>query len=198
MVSDTLAVGLRQYRIGPKLRVLRLRKKLGLVALARHTGLSPGMLSKIERDLIFPTLPTLLRIALVFGVGLDHFFAGEATPRMAVVRRGDRLRLPDRPGADPPAYFFESLNFPITERRLEAFYAEFPREAPPSEAHQHEGAELIYVLSGKLAVSLEGEETILGVGDAIYFDSGDAHSYRRYGRSACNAIVVVAGARSNR
>jgi transcriptional regulator with XRE-family HTH domain len=44
MVSDTLSAGLRQYRIGPKLRALRLRKKLGLVELARHTGLSPAML----------------------------------------------------------------------------------------------------------------------------------------------------------
>ena len=47
MVSDTLASGLQHYRIGPKVRALRLGKKLRLVELARHTGLSPAMLSKI-------------------------------------------------------------------------------------------------------------------------------------------------------
>ena len=193
MVSDTLAAGLRQYRIGPKLRALRLRKKLGLVELGRHTGLSPAMLSKIERGLLFPTLPTLLRIALVFGVGLEHFFTEESgRPRVAVVRKADRLRLPDRPGADPPAYLFESLDFPVTERKIDAFHAEFPPDAPPSELHRHEGAELIYVLSGKLAVRVDEEETILGPGDAMYFDSGAPHSYRRHGRTACAAIVVVA------
>jgi transcriptional regulator with XRE-family HTH domain len=193
MISDTLASGLQQYRIGPKLRALRLRKKLGLVELAGHTGLSPAMLSKIERGLVFPTLPTLLRIALVFGIGLDHFFAKDAgRPRVAVIRKRDRLRLPNRPGADPPAYLFESLDFPVTERKIEAFYAEFPRDAPPSELHRHEGAELIYVLNGKLAVSVDEEETFLAPGDAMYFDSGAAHSYRRYGRSACSAIVVIA------
>jgi quercetin dioxygenase-like cupin family protein len=36
------------------------------------------------------------------------------------------------------------------------------------------------------------EETILSPGDAMYFDSGAPHSYRRHGRSACAAIVVVA------
>jgi transcriptional regulator with XRE-family HTH domain len=193
MVSDTLASGLQQYRIGPKVRALRLRKKLGLVELARHTGLSPAMLSKIERGLLFPTLPTLLRIALVFGVGLEHFFGKETGPRVALVRRRDRLRLPDRPGADRPAYLFESLDFPITERKIEAFCAEFPRDAPASELHRHEGAELIYVISGKLAVRIDEDETILGPGDAMYFDSGAPHSYRRHGRSACVAIVVVAG-----
>ena len=69
MVSETLTAGLQQYRIGQKVRALRKGKKLGLVQLGEHTGLSPGMLSKIERGQLFPTLPTLMRIALVFGVG---------------------------------------------------------------------------------------------------------------------------------
>jgi mannose-6-phosphate isomerase-like protein (cupin superfamily) len=162
-------------------------------------GLSPDPVQHLVGDvllaqgLLFPTLPTLLRIALVFGVGLEHFFGKETGRRRALVRRRDRLRLPDRPGADRPAYLFESLDFPITERKIEAFRAEFPRDAPTSELHRHEGAELIYVLSGKLAVRLDDEETILGSGDAMYFDSGAPHSFRRHGRSASVAIVVVAG-----
>jgi transcriptional regulator with XRE-family HTH domain len=48
------------------------------------------MLSKIERGRLFPTLPTLLRIALVFGVGLEFFFAGaREKPLVAVVRKKD-------------------------------------------------------------------------------------------------------------
>lgn len=65
------------------------------------------MLSKIERGALFPTLPTLLRIALVFGVGLDHFFIeSKDGPAFAVVRKKDRLRLPDRPQQDEPSYLF--------------------------------------------------------------------------------------------
>jgi transcriptional regulator with XRE-family HTH domain len=99
MISDTLSAGLQQYGIGTKLRMLGLRKKLGLVELGRHTGMSAAMLSKIERGLLFPTLPTLLRIALVFGVGLEFFFGQDTTrPRVAVIRKRDRLLLPDCPG----------------------------------------------------------------------------------------------------
>ena len=80
MISETLAAGLEQYRIGPKVRALRKAKKLGLVQLGEHSGLSPGLLSKIERGQLVPTLPTLLRIALVFGVGLEHFFDARRAP----------------------------------------------------------------------------------------------------------------------
>ena len=74
MLSETLSAGLERYRIGPKIRALRLQKNMGQGQLAEHTGLSPALLSKIERGQLFPTLPTLLRIAMVFGVGLAHFF----------------------------------------------------------------------------------------------------------------------------
>ena len=192
MLSETLATGLDHYRIGPKIRELRLAKKLGLVQLGQHTGLSPGMLSKIERGALFPTLPTLLRIALVFGVGLDHFFVeNKDGPAFAVVRKKDRLRLSDRPQDEEPSYLFESLDFPVANRKMEAFFAEFPLRSQPSLAHRHAGTELIYVIKGRLAVNLDGAEVVLDEGDALCFDSGAAHFYRRDGRSSCSAIVVV-------
>src|SRR5690348_18234991 len=119
MLSETLQGGLRAYAIGDKVRALRLRKKMGLVELGGHTGISPALLSKIERGRMFPTLPTLLRVALVFGVGLEFFFSGARDkPLVAVVRKSERSRLPDRPGARDVAYEFESLDYPATERRF--------------------------------------------------------------------------------
>ena len=88
MLSQTLAAGLQSYQIGPKIKALRLKKNLGLVQLGEHTGMSSGMLSKIERGQLFPTLPTLLKIAMVFGVGLEHFFVDwKDRPALAVVRK---------------------------------------------------------------------------------------------------------------
>ena len=81
MLSATLEAGLSDYAIGGKIRALRLKKKMGLVELGQHSGLSPALLSKLERGRLFPTLPTLLRIALVFSVGLDYFLPVRARSR---------------------------------------------------------------------------------------------------------------------
>ena len=192
MLSDTLSNELQRYAIGPRIKALRLRNKLGLVQLAGHTGLSPAMLSKIERGQMFPTLPTLLRIAMVFGVGLDHFFnVDKEEPLIAVVRKRQRLKLPSPPGEKTPAFLFESLDYPASDRRMESFYAEFPVDAPPSEPHQHGSAEFIYVLSGRLIVNVDGKEAALDTGDAMYFDSSVPHSYRREGKEMSTAIVVT-------
>ncbi len=193
MLSDTLATELERYRIGPRVRALRLSKKLGLAQLGAHTGLSPAMLSKIERGQLFPTLPTLLRIAMVFGVGLEHFFVeDDSRPLVAVVRKDERLRLPAPPGDETPFYLFESLDYPVPDRKMEAYYAEFPPNAEPSTPHRHGSAEFIYVLKGRLTVSVDGEDYRLATGDAIYFDSSAQHNYRLDGSDRCSAIVVTA------
>jgi len=193
MLSPTLTEGLKRYSIGEKLRSLRLRKKIGLVGLGKHTGLSPALLSKIERGRLFPTLPTLLRIAMVFSVGLEYFFTDERQHRLvAVVRQKDRQRFPEKPDGRESSFHFECLDYPAVERKLNAYYAEFqPTAAAAAHLHQHPGVEFLYLLQGKLELHIDGEATALEKGDAIYFDSHLAHGYRRVGGSPCAAIVVT-------
>ena len=194
MLTPTLRKGLGDYAIGERARVLRLKKKMGLVELGKHTGLSPALLSKIERGRLFPTLPTLLRIALVFGVGLEFFFSGaREKPLVAIVRRKERVRLPDRPGADDVVYRFESLDFPATERRFNSYVAEFfPAGANSLRLHQHPGVEFLYVLRGTLSVHVGAEEHTLAEGDSMYFDATVPHAYRRSKGRTCRAVVVTA------
>jgi len=195
VVNKTIVEGLRPYALGEKLRTLRLRKSMGLVELGKHTGLSAAMLSKLERGKLFPTLPTLLRIALVFGVGLEYFFTDERKRHVvAIARKKERLRFPDSPGGGGSiAYNFESLDFKATERKLNAFYAEFePIASDKSRPHQHPGVELLYLISGNLELTIGSETFTLESRDAVYFDSGVRHSYHRASKSPCTGVIVTA------
>ena len=91
------------------------------------------------------------------------------------------------------AYNFESLDFKATERKLNAFYAQFePIAADKSRPHQHPGVELLYLISGKLDLMIGSERFNLESGDAVYFDSGVRHSYHRASRSPCTGVIVTA------
>jgi transcriptional regulator with XRE-family HTH domain len=193
MVSQHLKETLDRYHVGDKLKHLRLRRKMGLVELSRHTGLSPALLSKLEHGKLYPTLPTLSRIALVFSVGLDHFFS-DAKDRhtFAVARKKDRLRFPEVPGTDDPAFDFESLDFLATDRKFNAYLADF-REIPDAKIHlhQHSGVEFIYVLKGRLALKIGTDLEFFDAGDSLYFDSQLPHGYSRSGGKPCTALVVT-------
>jgi len=189
----TLRRSLAAYEIGKKLRQLRLKKKIALVDLGKHTGLSASMLSQLENGKLVPTLPTLARIAMVFDVGLDHFFADKRRTRMfSVVRAGERIKFPDRADVTIPSYYFECLAFHVQDKSLQAYLAEFPaRDDGKDMEHAHEGAEFLHVLAGTLSIHYQDEEHILNAGDSVYFDASEPHTYRALNGVNSKALVIT-------
>jgi transcriptional regulator with XRE-family HTH domain len=181
-----------EKRIGERIRRLRLKKSMGLVELGRHTGLSASFLSQLETGRVVPTLRNLARIAMVFSKDLSHFFETEPTAMFRIHRQKDRVRLPQT-GVEPPTYFFESLAYMVPDRHMDPYFAEFLPQARTAEpkAHMHPGIEFLYVLDGELELRHADQECTLDAGDAVYFDSGTAHSYQCAGKKAAKVIIVT-------
>lgn len=192
-VIDTLTPYLSQYSLGAKIRRLRLRKSMGLVELGKHTGLSAAMLSKLENNHVVPTLQTLSKIALVFSVGLDHFFANPLDHQtVAVTRAAERMDFDEKIEDKDILYSFQCLDYTATERKSTAYLATFTEKRDgKSLQHTHDGHEFIYVLSGTLGLEVENENVMLETADTAYFDARLPHGYNKVGEAECKAIVVT-------
>src|SRR3954463_13799422 len=70
----------RVSNIGPKLRQARERKNMSVRGLARYVGVSPSLVSQIERGRVMPSVGTLYSIANELGLVVDDLFTG-AQPR---------------------------------------------------------------------------------------------------------------------
>jgi transcriptional regulator with XRE-family HTH domain len=193
--TATVAEAIRPYAIADKLRTLRLRRSMGLAQLAEHSGFSPAMLSRLENGRLVPTLPTLTRIALVFGVGLDYFFTDPRKRHVvAISRRAERKTFPSDPNSTAVPWSFESLDFRANERKLNGFLAHFNSlNQEKITPHYHPGVELLYLIEGKLEMTVGVEKFQLSAGDAIYFDSLQKHAYRSLVKTRCTAVVVTTG-----
>lgn len=191
--ETTIRRVLSSYDLGNKLRQLRLKKKIALVDLGKHTGLSASMISQLENGKLVPTLPTLARIAMVFDVGLDYFFTDKRRKRLfSVVKANERMRFPERSDSPTPGYFFECLAFSAQDKSLQAYLAEFPvRSAKDTTEHMHEGAEFFHVITGDVIIRYQDDEHLLETGDSVYFDSSAPHSYRAAGEITAKAIVIT-------
>ena len=190
-----VAESIRPYAIADKLRTLRLRRSMGLTQLAEHTGFSPAMLSRLENGRLIPTLPTLTRISLVFGVGLDYFFSDPRKRHVvAISRRNERKVFPADPKATSVSWSFESLDFRANERKLNGFLAHFhPVSDQTLTPHFHPGVELLYLIEGKLEMTIGVDTFQLSAGDSVYFDSLQKHTYRSLVKRRCTAIVITTG-----
>lgn len=191
--DETVRRALSAYEIGRKLKQLRLRKKIALVDLGKHTGLSASMLSQLENGKLIPTLPTLARIAMVFDVGVDHFFIDKRRKRtFAVARHNERIRFPERPDVPRPGYFFECLAYAAPDKTVQAYLAEFPkRDVEEVTEHFHDGSEFLHVLEGVLEIRYQDETHTLRAGDSVYFDSAEPHSYCGTSKTPAKALVIT-------
>lgn len=124
---------------------------------------------------------------------MDHFFNATRPRRIfAIVRAAERMRFPERQDNPIPGFFFEVLTFGAVNKNMEAYFAEFPkRENAVANPHQHDGAEFIHVLEGRLAVNYESEDHFLSAGDSVYFDASEVHSYSGHSEEPARAIVVT-------
>lgn len=179
-------------RIGDRIKYLRQRKQMGLVELGRYTGLSASFLSQLETGRVVPTLRNLARLAMVFSKDLSYFFEPERPELFRILRADERTRHPQT-GADEPGYFFETLGHVPMEHSITPYFAEFlpgnGRRAP--RAHQHSGAEFLYMLTGELQITHNSVSTAVEEGDAVYFNSSAPHSYERQGEELCTALILT-------
>ena len=116
-----------------------------MAELGRRVGLSASLLSLIENNKLVPTLTTLVRIAMLFDVGLDYFFAERSDAHSFVVSRpSDRTRFSGTPNSPCPSFEFECLAHAVLDRRLQPYLVEFPLRAKHDVTeHSHPGVEFV-------------------------------------------------------
>lgn len=170
-------------QLGPRLRRLRLRAKLSLSAVARAVGVSVGFLSALERGQMSASIATLRRLARFYNTNILALFdPSEANPHH--VLPAQRKILEAGPGVR-----MELLAWGNTMMEAHLF-----RVAPgggSGESYSHEGEEFLYVLKGRLEITLaENEPHILKVGDSFYFDSSTRHQWKNPGKKEAAVIWI--------
>ena len=63
----------------------------------------------------------------------------------------------------------------------------------PHPPHRHEHEELLLMVSGTLAVTIEGKTAVIGPGGAAFFHSNELHGARNPGTEKAQYFVVATG-----
>ncbi len=88
--DDASTSSLISPRIGFQLKRERRLKGMRLIDVAEAAGLSPSLISKIERNKINPSLSTLHRIAKVLGTSVSALFALDEQLDKVVLKQRER------------------------------------------------------------------------------------------------------------
>ncbi|HZS94199.1 MAG TPA: cupin domain-containing protein [Chloroflexota bacterium] len=173
--------------IGTRLRALRSSHGLGVRELARRTGITPSMLSQIERGSVNPSVGTLFRLAEALQTSTDYFFGeDEPAPNNFVVKPADRARIELSGGI-----VWERLT-PTDEHDFEFIETIYPPGAVSApEMSQHTGRDYGVILEGRLDITVGFTTYRLEAGESIAFDASLPHSLANPGPGVAKTIWVV-------
>ncbi|MDQ0458048.1 helix-turn-helix domain-containing protein [Rhizobium paknamense] len=166
-----------EMAIGHEVRTFR--KKLGLTVadVAAATGMSVGMLSKIENGNISASLGTLQSLSKALGVPITAFFKGYEEPRSAsFVKAGEGVHL-ERRGTRAGHHYsllghIENNSSGVT---VEPYLITLNTESDVFPTFQHEGMEFLYMLEGEV-IYRHGEKLYrMQPGDSLFFDADAPH-----------------------
>jgi transcriptional regulator with XRE-family HTH domain len=182
--------------LGQRLRDGREARGLSLRELARRIGVSPSLISQIERGLVAPSVGTLWSLASELGLAIDGLFSDALRPAAAgprgeagpVQRAADRKRIRlaggvqwERLTAEPD----EEVEF------LHVVYQPGAESCPADALFRHGGKEYAVVISGRLGLQIGFERYELAAGDSVSFSAELPHRLWAIGDAPAVAIWAV-------
>jgi len=166
-----------EVAIGREVRGYRRKQEITVAELSASTGLSIGMLSKIENGNTSPSLTTLQTLANALSVPLTAFFKGFEETRMAVhTKAGEGVEI-DRAGtrANHQYNLLGHIGSNASGVNVEPYLITLSTEADVFPTFQHAGIETIYMLEGEVDYRHGDQVFALKPGDTLFFDADAPH-----------------------
>lgn len=166
-----------EVAIGREVRSFRKAQGITVAELSELTGLSLGMLSKIENGNTSPSLQTLQMLANALSVPLTSFFRQYEEQREAVhTKAGDGVEI-EREGtrAGHQYNLLGHIGSNASGVIVEPYLIELTTESDTFETFQHGGIETIYMLSGAVDYRYGNDVYSLRPGDTLFFDADAPH-----------------------
>ncbi|RRH87645.1 XRE family transcriptional regulator [Variovorax beijingensis] len=178
-------------RIGAQVRALRMAAEVSGGELAKTSGISASLLSRIERGLVSPSVETLERLAQGLHVPTSRFFSDQARRTdFCHVRAGHGV-LVDRIGAVAD-YRYELLGHLLSGNLfVEPYLVTLLPGADPYVTFQHPGLKFLYFLSGEVSYRYGGRTVEVRAGDSMLFDATALHGIEAIQTQPVSYLSVV-------
>lgn len=171
------------------LRPLRREQGLTLDALADRAQVTKSYLSKLERGLSTPSVAIAMALAGALNVEVGQIFGDPGTGEFIEIdRAAGRQRLATPSSTHGSSY--DGLAVGMMNKQMTPFVI-YPPTTSSDEFHEHDGDELVMILTGTVEIAFPNRVEQLDTGDSAYFKSGTLHRFRSIGTHEATILVVI-------
>ena len=182
-----------EVAIGREVRAFRRQQETTVADLSAQTGISIGMLSKIENGNTSPSLTTLQTLANALSVPLTSFFRRFEESRQAVhTKSGEGLET-DREGtrANHQYNLLGHIGANASGVIVEPYLITLSDKSDIFPTFQHGGIETIYMLEGEVDYRHGDEVYSLAPGDTLFFDADAPHGPEKLVKLPARYLSII-------
>ena len=182
-----------EVAIGREVRAFRRQQETTVADLSAQTGISIGMLSKIENGNTSPSLTTLQTLANALSVPLTSFFRRFEESRQAVhTKSGEGLET-DREGtrANHQYNLLGHIGANASGVIVEPYLITLTDKSDVFPTFQHGGIETIYMLEGEVDYRHGDEVYSLTPGDTRVFDADAPHGPEKLVKLPARYLSII-------
>jgi len=188
---ETEKGGSGQLNLGLRIKQLRTKRGLSQSELAKLVGVTPSTISQVEANIIYPSLPALLKMAEVLSVSIGSIFQKALEVEARFIFPGSEaatVKFSDLPKGSLEGRLLLPPDF---EGKMEPYLIEImPKKELPAHFFIHKGEEMGYLLSGKLKVSLNNAVYTVRAGDTIYLTSEMPSHWKNPGANVARLLWI--------
>ncbi|WP_342600502.1 XRE family transcriptional regulator [Psychrobacillus sp. FSL H8-0483] len=174
-------------QIGKKIKRLRLEKGLTQEELGERTDLSKGFISQLERDINSPSIETLFSILNVLGSKPKDFFDDEQARTKVVYEKEEQTIFVDV----EKKYKLHWLISESNENEMEPVLISLGTGGQFKQFEPSLSQTFIFVLQGKVELTLGKQHYFASKGESLYFDASDHHLLQNGSDEDAQVIYVV-------
>ncbi len=169
---------------GIEIKKKRKEQEITLQALAERTGLTAGLLSKIENFRTIPSLPVLMTIIAALKIDPAELFRGlnqVAKSKYLLIRSADRK--PVEREESRKFHYELILEAPLpVGGNMQLMFVRMPAGSGGAPVTT-DADELLYILEGEFNYLVDGERVRLAAGDTLFFDGRLPHGPEKPGEA---------------
>ncbi|MBB5575741.1 MULTISPECIES: helix-turn-helix domain-containing protein [Rhizobium] len=182
-----------ELAIGHAVKECRKKLNITIADLASATGVSSGMLSKIERGNISPSLGTLQSLSKALGVPITTFFRGYEEPHKATfVKSGQGLNIERRGTRAGHQYsLLGHIDNNTTGVSVEPYLITLTTASDVFPTFQHDGMEFLHMLEGRVVYRHGDQLYDMEPGDSLFFDADAPHGPEQLVQLPCRYLSII-------
>jgi len=170
---------------GSKLMKLRESHGLSLQALSDKAGRTPEFIRQIETNKTTPSVGFLIKLSEVFDIDPGKFLNEDEKEKLT----GKRAREYTKRTAN---YHYQTLTPDAENEHLRVFMITIEsQKAHKPVAYRHDGEEFVFVMEGKLELTLGEKAHILMAGESMKFNSDTPHKLKSMGNEKTKCLVTL-------